>query len=173
MKEIADILRPNLAILFIGFNPGLRSAETGHHFAGHTNKFWKLLAASALTPILLQPAAQHSLLDFGYGISNIVARPSRAASEITQEEYTQGRIILKQKLQFFQPKIACYVGIGIYKQFAQRKTVECGQQSPSVVAGIIDFVVPSPSGLNRILFATQLEYYKTLKKVTNNLLPHS
>ncbi|HEY3425872.1 MAG TPA: mismatch-specific DNA-glycosylase, partial [Negativicutes bacterium] len=118
MKEIADILRPNLAILFIGFNPGLRSAETGHHFAGHTNKFWKLLAASALTPILLQPAAQHSLLDFGYGISNIVARPSRAASEITQEEYTQGRIILKQKLQFFQPKIACYVGIGIYKQFA-------------------------------------------------------
>jgi len=143
----------------------VRSAETGHHFAGHSNKFWKLLAAANLTPRQLKPEEEEILLSLGLGITNIVARPSRAAAEITKEEFRQGRIILREKLAQFQPQIACYAGIGVYREFTGTADVSCGQQPQSVVPAVIDFVIPSPSGLNRILFEEQLIYYQQLHKL--------
>lgn len=166
MNQIGDIIDYNLKILFVGFNPGLRSAETGHHFAGYSNRFWKLLHQSGLTPKQFQPEEGRLLLSLGLGITNIVARPSREAAEITKEEYAAGREELKRKLASYAPCIACYEGIGVYRQFAQVKDIVCGRQTQSVVAGIIDFVVPSPSGKNPILFGKQLEYYWELKRLT-------
>lgn len=164
MKEIGDIIDYNLKILFIGFNPGLRSAETGHHFAGYSNRFWKLLAQSGLTPRQFTPEEDRLLLTAGLGITNIVARPSRTAAELGKEEYVAGREELKRKLTEYRPCIACYAGIGVYREFAQIKNVRCGRQSVSVVSGVTDFVVPSPSGRNPILFSRQLEYYQELKR---------
>ena len=80
MNQVPDIIVPNLNILFIGYNPVARSAETGHHFAGYSNKFWKLLAAAGLTPYQFKPEEDKKLLSLGLGITNIVARPSRAAA---------------------------------------------------------------------------------------------
>ena len=165
MNQVPDIIVPNLNILFIGYNPGARSAETGHHFAGYSNKFWKLLAAAGLTPYQFKPEEDKKLLSLGLGITNIVARPSRAAAEITKEEYAAGREILKGKLRQYKPKIACFAGVGVYKEFAGRPDIKCGQQAQSAVAGIVDFVVPSPSGLTRILFADQLVFYHQLARL--------
>ncbi len=162
MKEVPDIIAHNLKILFIGFNPGLRSAATGHHFAGHSNRFWKLLAASGLTPQLLKPEEDHRLLTWGYGITNIVARPSRAAAEITKAEYQAGREILKDKLRQYKPQVACFAGIGVYREFIRQPGIGCGLQPVCSVEGVADFVVPSPSGLTRILFQDQLVYYQKL-----------
>jgi TDG/mug DNA glycosylase family protein len=165
MKQVPDIIKPDLLILFIGFNPGLRSAETGNHFAGHSNRFWRLLAESGLTPRQLKPDESEELLLFGLGITNIVARPSKAAAEISKAEYHEGSIILKQKLTTYRPKFACYAGIGVYREFAAKKDIVCGLQHNSVVPGIADFVVSSPSGLNRISFAEQLHWYCELRKL--------
>ena len=162
MQPVPDIIKPNLNILFVGFNPGLRSAETGHHFAGHSNRFWRLLAESYLTPRQLKPEEGNELLSYGIGITNIVDRPSKTAAEITKAEYQAGREILRQKLAFYRPKIACYAGIGVYREFAATARASCGLQSSSVVAGVTDFVVPSPSGLNRTAFAQQLVWYQQL-----------
>jgi len=162
MQAVPDIIADHLRILFIGFNPGQRSAETGHHFAGHSNRFWKLLAQSGLTPVQLKPEQDTALLDLGHGITNIVARPSRTAAELSKAEYQEGRDILKQKLIHYRPRIACYAGIGVYKEFARLPVVQCGQQPHSIIPGIIDFVVPSPSGLNRMPFDKQLMYYQLL-----------
>jgi TDG/mug DNA glycosylase family protein len=166
MNQITDILDNNLRILFIGFNPGLRSAETGHHFAGYSNRFWKLLKEAGLTPGLFKPEEDRKLLTLGYGITNIVARPSREASEITKDEYALGREELKQKLAFYKPLVACYVGIGVYREFSKIKNIICGRQPVSIVPGVLDFVVPSPSGKNPILFSVQLEYYRELQRLT-------
>lgn len=163
MNPVPDIIKPGLRILFIGFNPGLRSAETGYHFAGYSNRFWRLLAESGLTPRQLKPEESNELLDYGYGITNIVARPSKAAAEISREEYAEGGKLLKAKLMAYKPAIACYAGIGVYREFAAKKAVVCGLQSDSVVVGVSDFVLPSPSGLNRISFAEQLHWYKELR----------
>ncbi|MBP2649885.1 MAG: mug [Firmicutes bacterium] len=165
MQEVGDIIAPDLKILFIGFNPGERSAQTGHHFAGHSNRFWKLLFTSGLTPRQLKPEEDRLLLDFGYGITNIVARPSKAAAEITKDEYRQGRLILSAKLSRYQPNIACYAGIGVYKEFCGLNKVACGLQQAAAVPGITDFVLPSPSGLNRTLFDDQLFFYQQLHKM--------
>jgi mismatch-specific thymine-DNA glycosylase len=48
--RLRDRIRPGLQILFVGINPGVRSATTGHHFAGFSNRFWKLLFESGLVP---------------------------------------------------------------------------------------------------------------------------
>lgn len=170
MNLVPDIIKPSLNILFVGFNPGLRSAETGHHFAGYSNRFWRLLAESGLTPRQLKPEEGNDLLDYGYGITNIVARPSKAAAEISKQEYAEGSKILKEKLTRYQPKIACYAGIGVYREFSAKKAVVCGLQSDSLVIGVSDFVVPSPSGLNRISFADQLYWYGRLKKLVDEEL---
>ncbi len=121
MKEVRDILVPGLTIVFIGFNPGARSAETGHHFAGYSNKFWKLLHAASLTPRQLKAEEDGRLPEFGCGITNIVARPSRTAAEITKTEFREGRTVLREKLTRFKPLIACYAGIGVYREFAAKK----------------------------------------------------
>lgn len=163
MREVPDIIRPGLAVLFVGFNPGLRSAATGHHFAGPSNRFWKLLHAAGLTPRQLRPEEDGELLALGLGITNIVARPTRAAAEITPEEYRAGRAVLLDKLARFRPRIACYAGIGVYQQFAAAKEVRPGRQPAPMVAGVTDFVVPSPSGLVRMAFADQLKYYVELR----------
>ncbi|MBP2655163.1 MAG: mug [Firmicutes bacterium] len=165
METVRDIIGPGLKILFIGFNPGTRSAQTGYHFAGHSNKFWKLLLASKLTPRLLRPDEDEALLAFDYGITNIVARPTRAASEISKDEYRKGRLILKEKLIFFSPRIACYTGIGVYKEFSASPQISCGLQPTSTIPNIADFVVPSPSGLNRISFDEQLAFYQRLREL--------
>lgn len=165
MQEVRDIIGPGLAILFIGFNPGARSATTGHHFAGYSNRFWKLLAAASLTPRQFRPEEDGDLLALGFGITNIVARPTRAAAEITSDEFRLGRDELRKKLAFWRPRVACYAGIGVYREFAGRKEVACGLQSQSVVPEIIDFVVPSPSGLNRPPFGEQLGYYQELRRL--------
>ncbi len=168
MNQVPDIIAPNLKILFIGFNPGSRSAETGHHFAGYSNKFWKLLAAAALTPYQFKPEEDGKLLTLGMGITNIVARPSRTAAEINKEEYQAGRKLLQDKLSLYKPLVACYAGVGVYREFARQPRVTCGRQADSMVDGVSDFVVPSPSGLTRILFADQLAYYQELKQYVSD-----
>ena len=87
LKPIPDHLANNLQILFVGFNPSIRSAETGHHFANPNNRFWKILFEAGLTKEKLTANRDYQLIELGYGLTNIVARPTKEAAEITKEEY--------------------------------------------------------------------------------------
>ncbi len=164
-----DIVAPGLCILFVGFYPGIKSSETGHHFASHSNRFWRLLHSSGLTPRLYSPEEDSLLLDIGYGITNIVARPTRSAAEITKAEYRAGSERLAHLIERIRPRITCYEGIGVYREFCGKKDIRCGQQSNPVIEGTIDFVVPSPSGLNRISFDEQLEWYVELRLLKDDI----
>ncbi|XXM72971.1 mismatch-specific DNA-glycosylase [Lysinibacillus sphaericus] len=150
MDTIPDHLDHGLDIVFIGFNPSIRSSETGHHYANPTNRFWKILYQSGLTPRLYQASEDANLLELGYGLTNIVERPTKDASEITKEEYREGRILLKEKLETYRPRIACFVGKGVYQQFSGKRKVPWGWQEESIVNGVRDFVAPSSSGLVRM-----------------------
>lgn len=168
-QPLPDIINYNLKVIFIGFNPGQRSAELGHHYAGRSNRFWKFLFKSGLTPVLLRACEDRKLLDYGYGSVNIVDRPSRRAAELTKDEFERGREVLKDKLSKYRPKIACYLGIGVYKEFTKLKKVAQGLQNSHAVSGVLDFVISSPSGLNRIPIEEQLSYYLELKHIINRL----
>ncbi|WP_066384158.1 G/U mismatch-specific DNA glycosylase [Neobacillus mesonae] len=162
MKEVNDRIKENLNILFVGFNPSIRSSETGHHFANPSNRFWKILYEAGLTPRKLEPLEDDWLLEWNMGITNIVARPTKAADEITKDEYKQGREILKQKIARLRPKIVCFVGKGVYLQFSRQKSAPWGMQKEAVVDGTIDFVAPSSSGLVRMKIEEMVEIYKGL-----------
>ena len=41
LPPLRDRIRPGVRVLFVGINPGVRSALTGHHFAGFSNRFWE------------------------------------------------------------------------------------------------------------------------------------
>ncbi len=159
---LEDIIAPNLRILFVGYNPSLRSAEVGHHFAGRNNGFWRILHESGLTKQRLFAEQDDRLRELGMGLTNLVARPTRAAAELTAADYQQGRGELLEKLEQYQPRSICYVGIGLYKIFARRPRCDFGWQPQSVVEGIADFVAPSTSGLNRMPYQEQLTIYRHL-----------
>lgn len=162
MKPVKDHIKKNLDVLFVGFNPSLRSGETGHHFANPNNRFWTILYKAGLTDRKFHPEEDANLLDLGYGLTNIVARPTRNAEEITKEEYEEGRTVLKQKIDAYKPRIVCFVGKGVYQQYSGEKKVPWGKQPVSIIPGVLDFVAPSSSGLVRMKMDEIVAIYKAL-----------
>jgi TDG/mug DNA glycosylase family protein len=160
---IPNLLTDNLKILFIGINPGLRSAAVGHHFAGYSNRFWRLLVDSGLTIERLTPEQDFRLLDYNYGITNIVPRSTANAAELTRQDFEAGAVLLLTLLQQYHPYIAAYLGKDSYHYFAKRKQFTWGVQPSAVIDSIVDIVLPNPSGLNRMPYQEQLHWYKELK----------
>lgn len=161
---IPNLLANDLKILFIGINPGLRSVAIQHHFAGHSNRFWKLLADSGITPRRLQPEEDNLLLNYGYGITNIVPRTTATAAELTREEFLAGSQRLMELLQEYQPRIAAFLGKDTYRYMVQGNAFNWGLQQQNITHPVIDFVLPNPSGLNRMPYQVQLQWYCQLKK---------
>lgn len=170
MNPIKDYIRKDLHILFVGFNPSIRSSQTGHHYANPNNRFWKILYLAGLTKEQLTPFDDQSLLQIGYGFTNIVARPTKAASEITKEEYEEGRIQLQRKIKYFRPKIVCFVGKGVYLQYAKKKQSPWGFQDNPIIPGVQDFVAPSSSGLVRMKLEEIVSIYKQLNDTMRKCL---
>lgn len=99
------------------------------------------------------------------GITNIVARPTKAAAEITKEEFKEGRDILKQKIERLKPHIVCYVGKGVYLEYSGRKTAPWGIQEEAIVQGAVDFVAPNTSGLVRMKLDEMVGIYRELARL--------
>ena len=136
------------------------SSEKGHHYANPTNRFWKVLFEAGLTPRKFTPEDDEKLLKLGYGLTNIVDRPTKGANDITKEEFLNGSKKLKKKINYYKPKIVCYVGKGVYQQYSGIKNCNWGKQDKSVIDGIIDFVAPSTSGLVRMPISEIVTIYK-------------
>lgn len=157
-----DLLKPDLALLFCGYNPSLRSGHTGHHYAHPGNRFWRVLHAAGVTDRLYKPEEDEALLEIGIGFTNLCPRPSRRADELTRDEIKTGAEELRARLEHYRPSAVAYTGIGVYKWFRATSRVDWGLQEHSAVPGVTDVVVPSPSGLNRMLFEELVEHYRAL-----------
>ena len=142
MGSVPDFLRPGLNIIFVGFNPGILSGKTGHHFANPTKRFWKLLHEAGLTPRKYTPEEAGLLLDLGLGLTNIVPRTTQAASDIRPEEFVRGRQLLLQKLRRYHPRVVCWVGKGVYQ--AQLAGCRPNCIVPSKVPSESQTATPSP-----------------------------
>src|SRR5712691_9385953 len=87
---LKDRIEPGVRVLFVGINPGVRSAQTGHHFAGYSNRFWKLLWDARLLPERISFEDDGRLPEFGFGITNLIARPSPGIDDLEPSEYVNG-----------------------------------------------------------------------------------
>ncbi|MGN6131891.1 MAG: G/U mismatch-specific DNA glycosylase, partial [Nocardioidaceae bacterium] len=145
-RTIPDVVGPGLRVLFSGINPGLWSAATGRHFARPGNRFWPALHASGFTPRLFSPDEQDELLGLGLGITNVVARASARADEMTREELISGGRLLAGKVERFAPRWLAVVGVTAYRAAFSRPKAVVGPQEESVGSTRL-WVLPNPSGL--------------------------
>jgi double-stranded uracil-DNA glycosylase len=157
-----DLLKPGLKLLFCGYNPSLVSGRTGYHYAHPGNRFWRVLFAAGITDRLYRPEEDARLLNYGIGFTNHCPRPTRRANELTREEIRAGAEALRAKLERLKPRAVAYTGIGVYKWFRATSKASWGTQENAAVPNVTDVVVPSPSGLNRMIFEELVEHYRTL-----------
>lgn len=162
-KTIPDIIAPDLQVLFCGINPSLYSAAVGHHFARPGNRFWRSLHGAGFTERLLTPFEDSDLVQFGYGLTNIVDRATARADELDVEELVIGHQQLAAKVQHYRPKILAVLGISAYRTAFNRPKAMIGKQDDALHGAIV-WVLPNPSGLNAHY---QLE---DLKRVYRELL---
>jgi TDG/mug DNA glycosylase family protein len=146
-RTIPDVLAPALRVVFVGINPGLYSAATGHHFARPGNRFWKALHAGGLTPRLLRPDEQRDLLPLGMGVTNLVARSTAVASELSADELRAGARALERKLRRVRPAFAAFLGLGAYRTAFGQPRAAIGEQ-PERIGDTRVWLLPNPSGLN-------------------------
>ncbi|ANF52804.1 mismatch-specific DNA-glycosylase [Chryseobacterium glaciei] len=145
---LTDIIARNLTVIFCGINPGLKSSEDGHHFSGRSNRFWKVLHESGFTSHQIEAENDTSILDFGYGLTTAVARPTSRADELSKEEFDNSLEIFKEKMTKFQPKYIGFLGKAAYKAFSGKKQIEWGLQTEDFCGAKV-WVLPNTSGLNR------------------------
>jgi TDG/mug DNA glycosylase family protein len=163
-NRLPDRIRPGLRVLFVGINPGIRSAAVGHHFAGFSNRFWRLLHDSGLVPRPLGWKDDRRLPEWGFGITNLVPRPTRGIEELRPREYLAGRRALFAKVRRYRPRVVALVGITIYRALfparprgdlrparakAPRRVLP--GLSTETIEGRPVFVLPNPSGRNATL----------------------
>ena len=146
-KVIKDVIAPGLRVLFCGINPGLYSGATGHHFARPGNRFWPALHRSGFTPRLLSPFEERELLSVGIGVTNIVARTTAMASELTRDELHEGGKKLERKVRRYRPGWLAVLGLGAYRSAFGEKASAVGPQ-PRTIGSTNVWLLPNPSGLN-------------------------
>ncbi len=154
MRRLPDYLTPALDLVLVGINPGLRSLEKGHHFAGVGNKFWNLLFESGLVPAKMSYEEDFRLPEHGIGITNIVARPSRSSGDLSRRDFEKGRRSLLKKLETYRPRMAAFVGVTVFRELwpaigtgAPPKQIPCGPRTERIGETTL-FVLPNPSGRN-------------------------
>lgn len=108
---LPDYLRPNLALVFVGLNPGLYSAQVGKYFARKTNRFWPALSASGLVGRDANAGDEAILLERGIGFTDVVERATSQIDELSEEEIAAGARRLRRKIKKHSPQVACFIGL--------------------------------------------------------------
>jgi double-stranded uracil-DNA glycosylase len=150
--RLRDCIQPGVLVLFVGINPGLRSAQTGHHFAGHSNRFWRLLHESGLVSAPLTYREDRRLPEWRLGLTNIIGRCTAGIDVLDPDEYRYGVASLKRKIIRYQPHIVALLGVTIFRMLFSAKEhtkspVDLGLTTIQL-AGARIFLLPNPSGRN-------------------------
>lgn len=157
---LKDIIAKDLTVIFCGINPGLKSAEEGHHFSGRSNRFWKVMHQSGFTPYQIEAENDRDILDFGLGLTTAVARATSRADELSKDEFDSSLEFFKTKITEFHPRYIVFLGKAAYQAFSKKKQISWGPQ-PEDFCGSIVWVLPNTSGLNRGFSLDDLvEYYR-------------
>ena len=144
---VSDVVGEGLRVLFCGINPSLYSAAVGHHFARPGNRFWPTLHGAGFTDRLLSPFEDRLLLERGLGCTNLVARATARADEVTPAELREGGERLRRLVRDVRPRWLAVLGVSAYRAAFGRPEALAGPQ-PFLVEGAGVWLLPNPSGLN-------------------------
>lgn len=157
-----------MRVLFVGINPGVRSSLTGHHFAGYSNRFWKLLYDARLVPEPVTYVDDDRLPEWGYGITNLISRATPGMNTLRPEEFTAGRTRVRLKVRRYRPAVVALVGVTVFRaMFPDRDgAISLGLQEERLNGSLV-FVLPNPSGRNaNFSYAEMLMAFRALRRHT-------
>jgi len=168
MRPLKDRVAPGVRVLFVGINPGIRSATLGHHFAGYSNRFWKLLYESRLVPEPIATEDDVRLPEWGYGITNLVARETPGIDTLRPDEFVRGLRTLRHKVRRWRPHVIALVGVTLARVlFDLRgiKRVNVGLHGETFEGARV-FVLPNPSGRNaNFSYLEMLTAFRDLRRM--------
>jgi TDG/mug DNA glycosylase family protein len=165
-KPLSDVIARDLAIIFVGLNPGVSSAMAGHHFVSRSNRFWKVLHLSGFTSNQLRPEDDWTLPSLGLGLTTVVARATRGVDDLDPKEFVEAATNLRRRLQYLRPKWVAFLGKAAYGAITGRRNIEWGRQ-PEMFGAANVWVLPNPSGRNLAFTLDELvKSYRLLRLFT-------
>jgi TDG/mug DNA glycosylase family protein len=168
LPPLRDCIRRPVRVLFVGINPGIRSSATGHHFAGYSNRFWKLLYESRLVPEPIGYEDDRRLPEWGFGLTNLIPRPTPGIDTLRPEEYVAGVRTLRRKVRRLEPDLVAFVGVTLFRAVFGRRpgeVVALGLQAERLEGARV-FVLPNPSGRNaHFSYEKMLAAFRRLRKI--------
>ena len=175
MNTLPDYLKPGLDIVLVGLNPSLRSVEVGHYFATPRNRFWRAINSSGLLAEPLDTYTDYKMVEHGIGLTDIVKRPTRGASDLRAADYREWAPVLREKLERYEPMVVCFHGAVAYRNYLRyaegitATTIKLGLQ-PLAIGRSRVFLVPNPSPANAAYsLDTLVSWYQALRDLRHKL----
>ena len=150
---LPDLIGPGTRLLFVGFNPGLRSVAVQAPFSLRSNRFWSTLhRAGILDHVVdasegMDAADRAHIISRGVGLTSLVRRATARADELAPAELVAGAHDLERRVAAAPPHVVAILGITAYRIAFGIKDAVPGEQH-ATIAGVPIWVVPNPSGLN-------------------------
>ncbi len=119
--RLSDLLRKNLDVVFYGINPALSTVQAGHHFSSRSNRFWRVLHLAGFTPHVIRPENDHTVLQFGCGLTAAVERPTVRASELAGHEFYEAAAVLERKFRHYRPRHVAFLGRPAFAAIFRRR----------------------------------------------------
>jgi TDG/mug DNA glycosylase family protein len=152
---LPDIIAERLAAVFCGINPGLTAAAAGHHFSGRSNRFWRVIHLAGFTPEEILPENDRTILQYGYGLTAVVDRPTARADQLSTQDFIAAAAHFEQKIAFYAPGFVGFLGKAAYSALSGQREITWGSQ-PVPFGNAAVWVLPNPSGRNRAFTLDQL-----------------
>ncbi|MDQ1698950.1 MAG: double-stranded uracil-DNA glycosylase, partial [Frankiaceae bacterium] len=140
-RVVPDLVGPGMRVLLVGINPSLWSAWSGLHFARPGNRLWRTLHESGFTPRRLEPSDTAELIAAGLGITNVVARATARADELSVDEIRAGVQPLRRLVRRHRPAYVAFLGFSTYRVAFDRKWASVWEQ-PDLFEGTRVWVLP-------------------------------
>ena len=114
------------------------------------NRLWRTLHEAGFTDRRLRPNESGAILAAGLGITNLVARATARADELTDDEIRAGvpplqRLVRRCRRRWDGPAYVAFLGISTYRVAFGQPRAKVGEQEERLEgAGV--WVLPNPSG---------------------------
>ena len=167
MKTLPDLVKPEMKVLFVGTNPGAKSARIGHYFAGASNMFWKLLFESKLTHERLTTEFDYKVIDYGYGLTDVIKRPTRSTTELRKWDGKGARKRLDNLIDKNKPQTVAFIGKAGYRYYLDDGLIplKYGVQKKEIAESMV-YLLPSTSGASfaDTKYSEKLSWFKRLQR---------
>ena len=148
LQTLPDLVGPGQQLVFVGINPGERSAERGHYYGHPGNAFWRRLSASPLVQREVTCEDDAALAAEGIGFTDVVKRVVTDSTQITREELADSVGDFRRRIAHASPRAICFTATRPFEAVYPRawRTRRWGRQDVLPLEGAEVWVMPSPSG---------------------------